>query len=81
MAKANKKNDTVLFTKENYIWMIAGLLIIALGMVLMSAGDYNTDPNVFDAKEIYSFRRITLAPILIITGLVVEIFAIFRKPK
>jgi hypothetical protein len=72
--------DERLFTRENYIWMLAGLAIIALGMFLMSGGK-SPDPMVFDQKEIYSPRRITIAPILIIIGLGLEVFAIFRKPK
>ena len=68
------------FTRENYIWMLAGLVIIALGMFLMSGGK-SDDPMVFDQKEIYSARRITIAPILIIIGLGLEVFAIFRKPR
>ena len=58
----------VLFTKDNYIWMIAGGVIVLLGMLLMSGGK-NQDPNTFDPKVVYSFTRITLAPILIIVGL------------
>jgi uncharacterized membrane protein len=69
-----------LFTRDNYIWMIAGILVIALGMILM-AGGKSADPNVFDQKEVYSGRRITLAPLLIVVGLIIEIFAIFRKKK
>jgi hypothetical protein len=46
----------------------------------MSGGKSN-DPNVFNPKEVYSFTRITLAPILILLGLAMEVFAIFRKPK
>lgn len=69
-----------LFGKENYIWIIAGLAVIGLGLLLM-AGGKSDDPNVFNAKEVYSFRRITLAPILILLGLAMEVFAIFRKPK
>lgn len=68
------------FSKENYIWMIAGILVIALGMFLMSGGK-STDPNVFDQKEVYSARRITVAPLLIIVGLVLEVIGIFKKPK
>jgi hypothetical protein len=45
------------------------------------AGGKSDDPNVFNAKEVYSFRRITLAPILILIGLALEVVAIFRKPK
>jgi DUF3098 family protein len=69
-----------LFGKENYIWIIAGLAIIALGLILMAGGN-SGDPNVFNPKEVYSTTRITIAPILILLGLAVEIFAIFRKPK
>ena len=69
-----------LFYKDNYIWMLVGLVVIALGMFLMSGGNSN-DPNVFDQKEVYSPRRITIAPLLIIIGLGLEIFAIFKKPK
>lgn len=69
-----------LFTKENYKWMLIGLVIMAIGFFLM-AGGKSADPNVFNDNEIYSFRRITLAPILIVAGLVVEIFAIIKKPK
>ena len=69
-----------LFGKENYIWIIAGIAIIAVGLFLM-AGGKSADPNVFDPKEVYSKTRITVAPILILLGLAIEIFAIFRKPK
>ncbi len=70
----------VLFTKDNFKWMLIGLVIMALGFFLM-AGGKSSDPNVFNDNEIYSFRRITLAPILIVAGLIVEIFAIMKKPK
>lgn len=68
------------FTKDNYKWMAIGGAIIILGMVLMSGGK-NQDPNVFDPKVVYSTTRVTIAPILITLGLLVEIYAIFRKPK
>ena len=68
------------FTKENYLWMVFGGVIVLLGMLLMSGGKSN-NPNVFDYNVVYSFTRITLAPILIIGGLMVEIYAIFKKPK
>ena len=60
--------------------MLIGIVLVALGLILM-AGGKSKDPNVFNPDEVYSFRRITLAPILIIGGFVVEIFAIFRKDK
>jgi uncharacterized membrane protein len=70
-----------MFSKENYIWMLVGLLVIALGMFLMSGGRSNTDPTVFNKEAVYSSTRITVAPILILAGLVLEIYAIFKKPK
>lgn len=69
-----------LFEKDNYIWMGVGAAVIALGMILMSGGK-NPDPNQFDTDLVYSTTRITIAPILIILGFVIEIFAIFKKPK
>ena len=62
------KTTPAMFSKDNYVWMLAGLVLIAIGMFLMSGGKSNTD-------------RITVAPILILAGLVVEIFAIFKKSK
>jgi hypothetical protein len=76
----NSSEGNILFTKENYKWMLIGLVILALGFFLM-AGGKSPDPNVFNDKDIYSPMRITVAPILIIAGLLVEIFAIMKKPK
>ena len=59
--------------------MIGGAIIL-LGMILMSGGK-SQNPNVFDYNVVYSFTRITLAPILIIGGLIIEIYAIFKKSK
>ena len=70
----------VLFTKENYQWMIIGAVIVALGMILMSGGK-NENPNTFDYNVVYSVRRITIAPILIVAGLLIEVYAIFKRPK
>ena len=69
-----------LFIKENYVLMLVGLIVIAIGMMVMSGGK-SIDPNVFDQKEVYSTTRITIAPILIVIGLGLEVFAIFKKPK
>ena len=74
------QEESHLFTKENYKWMLIGLVVMAIGFFLM-AGGKSSDPNVFNDNQIYSFRRITLAPILIVGGLVIEIFAIIKKPK
>ncbi|MBS1643384.1 MAG: DUF3098 domain-containing protein [Bacteroidetes bacterium] len=82
MKSADKKQHSMpaLFSKENYIWMGIGAAIIALGMFLMSGGK-NIDPNVFDDNVVYSKTRITVAPILIVLGLLVEVYAIFKKRK
>ena len=72
--------ENVLFTKDNYKWMLIGLIVIAVGMLLMVGGK-SPDPNVFNKDEIYGFRRITLAPILIVAGLVIEVYAIMKKQK
>lgn len=69
-----------LFNRENIKWMIIGLVLIAIGLVMM-AGGRSKDPNVFDADAIYSFWRITAAPILIVAGLAVEVYAIMKKSK
>lgn len=69
-----------LFDKENFTWMLIGAAILVLGFLLMAGGG-NPDPNVFNASEVYSARRITVAPIVILIGIVVEIYAIFRQPK
>ena len=77
---ATVKETTHLFDKENYKWMLIGLVVIAIGFILM-AGGKSSNPNVFNDKDVYSFRRITIAPILIIAGFIIEIFAIMRKPR
>lgn len=73
------RERTILFTRDNYMWMAIGAVIIAIGMFLMSGGK-NPDPNTFDTELVYSTTRITIAPIVILLGFVVEIYAIFRKP-
>lgn len=72
--------QATLFDKGNYRLMLIGLVIMIAGFLLMVGGK-SDDPKVFDAEAIYSFQRITLAPILIVGGLIVEIFAIMKKPK
>lgn len=85
MSKATKHAKTVttstpLFGKENYMWMLIGLGVLALGFFLM-AGGKSGDPKVFNEDEVYSPIRITVAPILIIAGFIIEIFAIMKKSK
>lgn len=72
------KESGFAFEKENYFLMIAGIILLALGYVLMIGGG-SDDPNVF-SYDLFSFRRITLAPILILLGFVVEILAIMWNP-
>ena len=74
------RQETNLFGRENYMWIVIGIVVIAIGLLLM-AGGKSADPNVFNPDEVYSTRRITIAPIIILLGLGIEIFAIFRKPK
>ena len=73
-------HSTSLFDKQNLMLMLLGVGIIALGMLLMIGG-VSKDPGVFNYDEVYSTTRITIAPILIIIGLGIEIYAIFKKPK
>jgi hypothetical protein len=69
-----------IFEKDNYMWMLGGIVVMAIGLILMVGGK-SDDPNQFHPDQVYSTTRITIAPILILAGLVLEIFAIFRKPK
>jgi len=69
-----------LFSKRNYQIMFVGMAVIIIGFLLM-VGGASDDPNVFDPNEVYSFRRITLAPIVVILGFAIEIVAIMWRPK
>ena len=73
------ENKKEIFGKKNYQIMFVGLAFIIVGFVLMSGGDTG-DETSFN-PEIFNFQRITLAPILILKGFVIEIFAIMYKPK
>jgi len=78
-ADAGVKSGEFAFGKENYRLMLIGLVFIIIGFILMIGGG-SDDPNVFN-PEIFNFRRLTLAPVLILAGYAVEIFAIMKKPK
>ena len=69
----------LLFGKRNYKFMLIGIFFIALGFFLMSGGG-SEDPNIFN-EEIYSFRRIRLAPMLVVLGFIIEVYAILTKPE
>jgi hypothetical protein len=64
------ENTSFVFGKENYVLMAAGLLVIIIGFVLMSG-----------KEEIFNTTKLTIAPIVIILGFLIEVFAIMRKPK
>lgn len=87
MAKINKhtqakedKNENFAMPKQSYKYMAIGCAIIVLGFLLMIGGG-NEDPTKFDAASMFSFRRITLAPIIVVAGFVFVGYAIMRKPK
>jgi len=68
-----------LFRKRNYTIMLIGIVIIVIGFILMAGGG-SINPKIFN-PEIYNFRRIRLAPTLVLIGLAVEIYAILAKSK
>jgi len=72
------KSDEMIFGRANYIMMAAGAALVGLGMILMIGG-WMPDNNTWDPNIIYSTRITVIAPILILAGLIVEIFAIFKK--
>jgi hypothetical protein len=67
------------FTRKNYMMMIASVVIVCLGYVLMSGGGAE-DPTAF-SPDIFNFRRLTLAPITILIGFGIGVFSIFYSPK
>jgi len=80
MAKKEIKETTgFALGKENYKLMAIGFAIIVIGFILMAGGG-SDDPNVFN-PDIFSFRRITLAPIILLFGFAFEIYAIMKKPR
>jgi hypothetical protein len=77
--KKNNQQSELLFGKKNYTIMLIGIAFIAIGFMLMAGGG-SDDPNVFN-EEIYNWRRIRLAPTLVIIGLGIQIYAILATPK
>lgn len=76
--RKKKTKEIFMFGKRNYKWMFIGLGFIALGFILMSGGG-SDDPNIFN-PEIFSWRRIRLAPTLVLTGFGIQIYAILLNP-
>ena len=75
----HKQDLNFVFEKKNYIVMGIGLAVIALGFILMAGGG-SDDPNVFN-PQIYNFRRIRLAPTLVLLGFAIEVYAILLNPR
>ncbi|QZE13783.1 DUF3098 domain-containing protein [Halosquirtibacter laminarini] len=75
----DQKNKKFALEPVNYKLLLVGICIIIFGFILMSGGG-SEDPNVFD-ESIFSFRRITLAPVVVLFGFLFEIYAIMYKPK
>jgi len=78
--KIKSKDNIILFDRSNWKIVFAGIALIIIGFLLMLGGK-TKDPNIFNPDELYSFRRITLAPIAILIGFVLQIFAILKKPS
>lgn len=74
-----ERKESFVFERKNYQFMIIGLLVIAFGFILMSGGG-SDDPEVFN-PDIFSPRRIRLAPIIVIIGFAIEVYAILLDPK
>ena len=78
--KETNKNSKFAFTKNNYIILGVGVLFIILGYLLMIGGG-SEDPNIFNKEEMFGIQRITIAPIVIVLGFIINIFAILYSPK
>jgi len=78
-APSRKKKSGLLFCSSQYKWLLGGLALIILGYVLMAGGG-SKDPSVFN-PAIFSFRRIRLAPFLVLSGFAAEIYAILKPCK
>ena len=77
--KSDAQNQGFLFNRENYLLIISGVIVLIVGYMLMAGGEQK--PDEYKIEEIYSFRRVTLAPIVVIAGYVIVIFGILRRPK
>ena len=72
------EENRMVLKKENYLLIIAGCIIVLLGFVLMSGGG-SLDPNVFNEEELFSFRRITLAPFMVLLGYGIVLYGIMKN--
>ncbi len=76
---SEEKNDYIPFHKENYLFLIIGVVLVIVGFLLMAGGG-NENPEVY-SEDVFSTRRITIAPIVVLSGLAVVMIGIFRKTK
>ncbi len=74
-----KKKKGFLFQKSNYKFLVIGIFFIIVGFLLMLGGG-SDDPNIF-SEEVYSFQRIRIAPVLILIGFGIQVYAILKTPK
>lgn len=74
----NKQPYKLTYGKQNYILLSAGVLLVIIGFLLMIGGG-SENPDVFQKEELFSFRRITMAPIIVLSGYGVIIYAILKK--
>tara|TARA_B100001057_G_scaffold415803_1_gene433529 strand:+ start:230 stop:457 length:228 start_codon:yes stop_codon:yes gene_type:complete len=74
-----EEKERMVLKKKNYMFIISGCIVAILGFVLMSGGG-SEDPNVFNEEELFSFRRITLAPFMVLLGYGIVLFGIMKKP-
>lgn len=79
MHEIEKDNEKMPFGRDNYLWVLIGLVFLLVGFLLMIGGG-SDNPDVFN-EEIFNFRRLTLAPILVLIGFGIQIYAIMKKPK
>jgi uncharacterized membrane protein YidH (DUF202 family) len=77
---AARNEESMAFDRVNYRLLLIGIGIVILGYVLMSGGG-SGDPNMFDATEVFSTRRITVAPLVCLVGYVFVAYAIMRKSR
>jgi hypothetical protein len=77
--KNNNQKPEFLFEKVNYKFLLIGIGVIALGFILMSGGG-SDDPKVFN-EAVFSFRRIRLAPTVVLIGFGITIYSIFKNPN
>ena len=74
------ENSVMALSRENFKYIIVGCVVVIVGFILMSGGG-TEDPTKFNEEELFSFRRITLAPFLVMLGYGVVLFGILKRPK